>query len=159
MILGYYFGIGIAQSRSDKGGRLFMGFWRDYLRQVLPAFWHALALTDTLVIGVFILAGISAAAFGLFGGHGEHPAWWIALVILLVALIILLVRIPYKLYAEQRTTINSLNEKLVKFSDDRPFRFEGMSIEHSVQPQPPYGPWIIDRIELEFENMGDQRIS
>jgi hypothetical protein len=58
-----------------------MSFWKDYLRQVLPTFWYALALTDTLVIGVFIVAGIFAAAFGFFGGHAEHPSWWIALAI------------------------------------------------------------------------------
>jgi hypothetical protein len=136
-----------------------MNFWKDYLRQVFPAFWHALAITDTLVIGVFILAGISAAAFGLFGGHGEHPAWWIALAIFLVSLLVLLIRIPYRLYAQQRTTINTLNDKLGRITEDRPLSFTGLSIEHCVQARPPYGPWIIDRIELGFENMGDQRIS
>jgi hypothetical protein len=50
-----------------------MNFWKDYLRQVFRAFWHALERTDTLVIGVFILVGIMAA-FGFFGGHDEHPS-------------------------------------------------------------------------------------
>jgi hypothetical protein len=60
-----------------------MHFWKDYLSQVFSTFWHALALTDTLVIGAFIVAGI-LAALGFFGGHAEHPAWWIALAIFLV---------------------------------------------------------------------------
>ena len=88
-----------------------MHFWKDYLRQVFWTFWHALALTDTLVIGTFIVAGI-LAAFGFFGGHAEHPAWWIALAIFLVSLLVLLVIMPYRLYAEQRATIDLLNERL-----------------------------------------------
>jgi uncharacterized membrane protein YtjA (UPF0391 family) len=89
-----------------------MHFWKDYLRQILWTFWHALALTDTLVIGTFILAGI-LAAFGFFGGHAEHPAWWIAGVIFLISLIVLLVRMPYTLYAKQRADIASLNQRLI----------------------------------------------
>jgi hypothetical protein len=135
-----------------------MNFLRDYLRQVFPAFWHALALTDTLVIGVFILAGMSAAAFGFFGGHGEHPSWLIALAIFLVSLLVLLVRIPYGLYAEQRTFINERNEKLARISEDRPLIFNGLSIGRYVQPHPPHGDWIIERIELGFENTGAERI-
>jgi uncharacterized integral membrane protein len=90
-----------------------MHFWKDYLRQVFSTFWHALALTDTLVIGTFIVAGVLAAAFGFFGGQAEHPAWWIALAIFLVSLVVLLVIMPYRLYAEQRATIDSLNERLI----------------------------------------------
>jgi hypothetical protein len=133
--------------------------WKDYIRQVIPAFWHALTLTDTLVIGVFILAGGCAAAFGLFGGHAEHPSWWIAFAIFLIALVVLLVRIPYEIYSEQKTRIEELEHKLCRISEDRPLSFNGLSVEHCVQSRPPYGPWIIDRIGLEFENMGDQRIS
>jgi uncharacterized membrane protein YtjA (UPF0391 family) len=88
-----------------------MHFWKDYLRRVFWTFWHALALTDTLVIGTFIVAGI-LAAFGFFGGHAEHPAWWIAGVIFLISLIVLLVRMPYTLYAKQRAAIASLNQRL-----------------------------------------------
>jgi uncharacterized integral membrane protein len=95
-----------------------MAFWKDYIRHVLPAFWHALALTDTLVIGVFIAAGISAAAFGFFGGHAEHPSWWIALAIFLVSLLVLLIRMPYRLYAQQRATINALNNQLARIAED-----------------------------------------
>jgi uncharacterized integral membrane protein len=95
-----------------------MAFWKDYIRHVLPAFWHALALTDTLVIGVFIAAGISAAAFGFFGGHAEHPSWWIALAIFLVSLLVLLIRMPYRLYAQQRATINALNNQLARITED-----------------------------------------
>jgi hypothetical protein len=51
-----------------------MDSWKDYLQHVFPAFWHALALTDTLVIGVFIFAGIFAAAFNFFDGRAEHPS-------------------------------------------------------------------------------------
>ena len=49
-----------------------MDFWKDYLHEVLRAFWRALERTDTLVIDVLILAGIG----GLWlDGHAEHPSW------------------------------------------------------------------------------------
>jgi hypothetical protein len=141
-----------------------MGIWitsfrKDYLREIIPAFWHALALTDTLVIGVFILAGGSATAFGLFGGHTEHPSWWIAFAIFLMSLLVLLVRIPYALYSKQRAKINELQDKLARIREDRPLSFTGLSIEHFVQRHPPYGPVSIDRIELGFENTGGERLS
>ena len=115
-----------------------MDSWKDYLRKVFPAFWHALALTDTLVIGVFIAAGI-AAGFGFFGGHAEHPFWWIALAIFVISLFVLLVRMPYRLYAEQRTVIYSLNDRLARISEDRPLSFNGLSLGRYVQPRPPHG--------------------
>jgi hypothetical protein len=136
-----------------------MDFWKDYLRQVFRAFWHALERTDTLVIGVFILAGIMAAGFGFFGGHAEHPSWQIALAIFLISLFVLLVRVPYRLYAEQRTTINGLNNKIARIAEDRPLAFTGLALRRCVQPRPPYGEWIIERIELGFENTGAERIS
>jgi len=135
-----------------------MDSWKDYLRKVFPAFWHALALTDTLVIGVFIAAGI-AAGFGFFGGHAEHPSWWIALAIFVISLFVLLVRMPYRLYAEQRTVIHSLNDRLARISEDRPLSFNGLSLGRYVQPHPPHGDWIIERIDLGFENTGAERMS
>jgi hypothetical protein len=73
------------------------------------AFWGALERTDTLVIGVLILAGISSL---WFGGHAGHPSWQIAFSIFLVSLLALVIKMPYRLYAEQRATIHSLNERL-----------------------------------------------
>jgi hypothetical protein len=48
--------------------------------------------------------------------------------------------------------------KLARISEDRPFRFNGMNIERWVQLKPPYGPWTIQRMALEFENFGDQSL-
>ena len=136
-----------------------MSFWKDYLRQVFPAFWHAAALTDTLVIIVFIVTGALTVALGLFGGHPEHPPWWIALAIFLISLLVLLVRIPYGLYSKQRVEVQKLEHKLGKIREDRPLSFTGLSIEHLNQARPPYGPVSIDRIELGFENTGAERLS
>jgi hypothetical protein len=86
-----------------------MGFWRDYLREVFTAFWHALERTDTLIVFVFIAAGISSL---WLGGHAEPPSWQIALMIFLGSFFVLLVRLPYRLYAEQRATIHSLKRRL-----------------------------------------------
>lgn len=127
-----------------------MGFWRDYLRELFPEFWHALALTDTLVIGVFIVAG-TAATLGLFGGHAEHPSWWVAFAIFAISLVVLLVRMPYRLYSEQRATAKGLNDRLARISEDRPLTFNGLSFGRYVQPHPPHGDWIIERIDLAFE--------
>jgi hypothetical protein len=56
-----------AQQREMKL-RSMNDFWKDYLRQVFwPPLWHALALTDTLVIGVFIVSGIITGGLGFFG--------------------------------------------------------------------------------------------
>jgi hypothetical protein len=136
-----------------------MHFWKDYLSRIFWTFWHALALTDTLVIGAFIVAGI-LAAFGFYGGHVEHPAWWIALAIFLVSLLVLLVRMPYRLYADQRTTINALNTQMARISEDRPFRFNDITIERWLRRNPAaYGPWTIQRMILHFENVGDQPLN
>ena len=132
-----------------------MNFWKDYLGEVLKAFWEALAVTDTLVIGVLIVAGIGSV---WLGGHAEHPSWQIAFSILLISLVLLLVRMPYRLYAEQRALIGSLNQRLTRISEDRPFRFNGISTEKWVRRNPAYGPWAIERIGLEFENVGDQAL-
>ena len=86
-----------------------MSFWKDYLREVFRAFWHALERTDTLVIVVFILSGIGSAALGR---RTDHPSWKVAFAIFIVSLFGLLVRMPYRLYAEQRGTIESLKQKL-----------------------------------------------
>jgi hypothetical protein len=86
-----------------------MDFWKDYLREVFRAFWRALERTDTLVIGVLILAGISSL---WLGGHAEHPSWQVAFAIFIVSLFGLLIKMPYRLYAEQRTTIRSLKKRL-----------------------------------------------
>src|SRR5260221_8097768 len=85
------------------------GYWKDYLREVFRAFWRALERTDTLVIVVLIVAGIGSL---WLGGHAEHPSWQIAFTIFLVSLFVLLVKMPFKLYAEQRATIHSLNQRL-----------------------------------------------
>jgi hypothetical protein len=81
------------------------------------------------------------------------------LAIFLISLFVLLVRVPYRLYAEQRTTMNGLNDQIARITEDRPLSFTGLSIEHCVQARPPYGEWNIERIELGFENTGGQRIS
>jgi hypothetical protein len=128
-------------------------FGSDYLRHVFKAFWRALERTDTLVVGLLILGGVGSL---WFGGHAEHPSWQIALAIFLASLFVLLVKMPYRLYAEQRATIDSLNQRLARISEDRPLRFNDITIEKWIQHSPPYGLWTIERIGLEFENVGDQ---
>jgi hypothetical protein len=128
-------------------------FWSDSLRHVFKAFWRALERTDTLVVGLLILGGVGSL---WFGGHAEHPSWQIALAIFLASLFVLLVKMPYRLYAEQRATIDSLNQRLARISEDRPLRFNDITIEKWIQHSPPYGLWTIERIGLEFENVGDQ---
>jgi hypothetical protein len=87
-----------------------MGFWKDYMCEVFWAFWRALERTDTLIVLVIICAGISSL---WLGGHAEHPSWQIVLTIFLVSLFILLIKMPYRLYAEQRAAIHSLNQRLI----------------------------------------------
>lgn len=66
---------------------------------------------------------------------------------------------PYRLYAEQRARIDLLNHQLARISEDRPFRFNDITIEKWLQRRPPYGLWTIERIGLEFENVGDQPLA
>jgi hypothetical protein len=84
-------------------------YWKDYLRELLRVCWRALERTDTLVILAFITSGI--VSLGL-GTHHEHPSWQISFTIFLVSLFFLLAKMPYKLYKEQRITINRLREGL-----------------------------------------------
>ena len=86
-----------------------MDFWKDYLREVFRTFWQALERTDTLVIAVLIAAGIGSV---WLGSNPEHPSWKIAFAIFLVSLFVLLGKMPYRLYAQQRATIQSLNQRL-----------------------------------------------
>lgn len=86
------------------------GFWKDYLREVFKAFWRALERTDTLVIFVFIISGIIISA--VLGGQADHPSWKVAFAIFIVSLFVLLVRMPYRLYAEQRKAIDLLKQQL-----------------------------------------------
>jgi hypothetical protein len=85
------------------------GYWKDYIREVFPAFWRALESTDKLVIVVLILSGVGSL---WFGSHAEHPSWQIALAIFLVSLFVLVLKMPYKLYVKQRATTQSLTERL-----------------------------------------------
>jgi hypothetical protein len=129
------------------------GYWKDYLREVIPAYWRAFERTDTLVIVVFIVSGIFAI-FGFFGGHADHPSAQIALAILLLTLFVLLVKVPYRLYADQRGKIASLTDQLARIADDRPFRFDGLSVGPWIRKRIP-GPWTILTMQLSFVNVGD----
>jgi hypothetical protein len=84
-------------------------YWKDYLRELLTVCWRALERTDTLVIFAFIASGIVSLWLGT---HSEHPSWQIAFVIFLFSLFFLLARMPYKLYIQQRMTIERLRERL-----------------------------------------------
>lgn len=64
----------------------------------------------------------------------------------------------YQLWKPERTKVLELQGQLAKIREDRPLSFTGLSLEHFVQPRPPRGPWIIDRISLGFENTGAERI-
>ena len=86
-----------------------MTLWKDYLREVLRTFWQALERTDTLVITMFIVSGIASV---WLGSIPEHPSWKIAFAIFLVSLFVLLVKMPYCLYVQQRTAILVLTERL-----------------------------------------------
>ena len=131
-------------------------FWQDYLYEVFKAFWRAFERTDTLVIVLLILSGLGSL---WFGGHADHPSWQIAFAIFLVSLFVLLIKMPYRLYAEQRAKIDSLTQRLARISEDRPFRFNDITIEKWLQRSPPYGTWTIQRIGLEFENVADQPLA
>jgi hypothetical protein len=64
----------------------------------------------------------------------------------------------YLVWRPERTEVNELRKKLARISERRPLRFGGLSIDHFVQPAPPYGPTIIDQIGISFENTGDERL-
>jgi hypothetical protein len=64
----------------------------------------------------------------------------------------------YQLWKPERTKAIELQRQLARISEDRPLSFTGLSLGRYIQPRPPYGDWLIERIELGFENTGAQRL-
>ena len=85
------------------------GYWKDYLREVARAFW-VLLNAPTLWSSACSSLRVSAV-FGLADMLGIHLGRS-AFSIFLVSLLALVIKMPYRLYAEQRATIHSLNERL-----------------------------------------------
>jgi hypothetical protein len=70
-----------------------------------------------------------------------------------------IVLLAYSLWKPERAKVNDLQIQLAKIREDRPLAFTGLALGRNRQPRPPYGDWIIERIELGFENTGAERIS
>jgi len=84
--------------------------------------------------------------------------WQIPVWTFLVVFLVRLVSAPYWIFSQQKTALQNSESHLARISEDRPLSFNGLSLGRCVQPHPPYGVWIVKRIELGFENVSDQRI-
>ncbi len=103
-----------------------------------------------------LMSGIPSVPVAIGAFYLENTIAKIALWVTAAGCLILS---AYSLWKTERTKVQDLQTQLAKIREDRPLSFTGLALERCVQPRPPYGEWIIERIELGFENTGAERIS
>jgi hypothetical protein len=64
----------------------------------------------------------------------------------------------YQLWKPERTKAVELQSQLAKISEDRPLSFTGLALSRWYAHDFTRGDWVIERIELGFENTGAQRL-
>ena len=103
-----------------------------------------------------LMSGGPSVPLAILGFYLESP---VAKILLWVTAGGCLVLSAYFLWRPERAKVVKLQNRLARISEDRPLSFNGLSIGRYVQPHPPHGDWIIERVELGFENTRAERIS